>query len=90
MKKENSMTFSQTKQGLKLQAKENGLEWADEVDTEVSNEVEFLLGYRWRWLLCHISKSAPYYVRYRLIGERLYEKVKPQNFVTLAKEKLLH
>ena len=36
------------------------------------------------------DKSYPYTIRFRLIGERNYEKVKPQNFIELAKTKLLH
>ena len=88
--KRKSMTLSQAKKLLQQEAIASWLEWTDEVNADFSNEVEFLLGLKGRWLLCHMGKSYPYTIRFRLIGERNYEKVKPQNFIELAKTKLLH
>lgn len=88
--KRKSMTLSQAKKLLQQEAIASWLEWTDEVNTDFSSEVEFLLGLRGRWLLCHMGKSYPYTIRFRLIGERNYEKVKPQDFIKLAKTKLLH
>ena len=88
--KRKSMTLSQAKKLLQQEAIASWLEWTDEVNADFSSEVEFLLGLRGRWLLCHMGKSYPYTIRFRLIGERNYEKVKPQDFIELAKIKLLH
>lgn len=88
--KRKSMTFPQAKKLLQQEAIASWLEWTDEVNVDFSSEVEFLLGLKGRWLLCHMGKSYPYTIRFRLIGERNYEKVKPQDFIKLAKTKLLH
>lgn len=88
--KRKSMTLSQAKKLLQQEAIASWLEWTDEVNADFSSEVEFLLGLRGRWLLCHMGKSYPYTIRFRLIGERNYEKAKPQDFIKLAKTKLLH
>lgn len=88
--KRKSMTLTQVKKLLQKEAITEGLSWTDEVDTDFSSEVEFLLGLKGRWLLCHMGKSYPYTIRFRLIWERAYERVKPQEFIKLAKTKLLH
>lgn len=88
--KRKSMTLSQAKKLLQQEAIASWLEWTDEVNADFSSEVEFLLGLKGRWLLCHMGKNYPYTIRFRLIGERNYEKVKPQDFIELAKTKLLH
>lgn len=88
--KRKSMTLPQAKKLLQQEAIASWLEWTDEINADFSSEVEFLLGLRGRWLLCHMGKSYPYTIRFRLIGERNYEKVKPQDFIKLAKTKLLH
>lgn len=88
--KRKSMTFNETKQGLYREAIANKMEWTDELDWDFSAEVEFLLWMRGRWLLCHIKKDYPYTIRFRLVWERDYEKVKPAKFIELAKTKLLH
>ena len=88
--KRKSMALPQAKKLLQQEAIASWLERTDEVDADFSSEVEFLLGLRGRWLLCHMGKSYPYTIRFRLIGERNYEKVKPQDFIKLAKTKLLH
>lgn len=85
-----TLSFNETKHTIKQLAKENKLEWTDELDVEFSSEIEFLLGYKGRWLLCHMGKEFPYYIRYRLIGRRQYEKVKPEKFITVALEDLAH
>lgn len=84
------MTLSEAKKLLQKEAITEGLEWTDEINADFSSEVEFLLGLKGRWLLCHMGKSYPYTIRFRLIGERAYERVKPQEFIKLAKQKLLH
>ena len=88
--KRKSMTLSQAIKVLQKEAAGEGLEWTDELDGDFSTEVEFLLGLKGRWLLCHIGKSSPYTIRFRLIGEDKYEKVKPGDFINIAKQKLLH
>ena len=88
--KQKSMTFNETKQGLYREAIANEMEWTDELDGDFSTEVEFLLGLKGRWLLCHMRKDYPYTIRFRLIGEKDYEKSKPEGFIKLAKTKLLH
>ncbi len=88
--KRKSMTLSEAKKLLQKEAIAEGLEWTDEINADFSSEVEFLLGLKGRWLLCHMGKSYPYIIRFRLIGERAYERVKPQEFIKLAKQKLLH
>ncbi len=85
-----SMALPQAKKVLQQEAVAEGLEWTDELDADFSSEVEFLLGLKGRWLLCHMGKSYPYIIRFRLIGEKTYERVKPQEFIRLAKQKLLH
>lgn len=88
--KRKSMTLSEAKKLLQKEAITEGLEWTDEINADFSSEVEFLLGLKGRWLLCHMGKSYPYIIRFRLIGERTYERVKPQEFIRIAKQKLLH
>lgn len=85
-----SMSLFQTKRALQKEAVTLGLEWTDELDGDFSTEVEFLLWKKGRWLLCHMGKAYPYIIRFRLIGERDYKKVKPEKFIVLAKQKLLH
>ena len=65
--KRKSMTFNETKQGLYREAIANQMEWTDELDGDFSTEVEFLLGLKGRWLLCHMGKSYPYTIRFRLV-----------------------
>ena len=84
------LTLTQTISALKKLAKENSLEWTDELNVDFSNEVEFMLGSKGRWLLCHMGKSSPFVIRFRLIGERTYERVKPANFIGVASKILLH
>lgn len=62
-----SLTLSQTLSRLRSLAKQNKLEWKDELDDSFSNEVEFLLGSKGWWLLCHLEKDYPFSIRYRLI-----------------------
>ena len=62
-----SLTLSQTLSKLRSLAKQNKLEWKDELDDSFSNEVEFLLGSKGWWLLCHLEKDYPFSIRYRLI-----------------------
>lgn len=85
-----SMTLPEAIKVLQWEAVSEGLEWTDEVNADFSSEVEFLLGLKGRWLLCHMGKSYPYTIRFRLIGDKNYEKSKPQDFITQAKTKLLH
>lgn len=85
-----SLTFNETFNTLKKLFKEDELVLDDVIDADFSNEIEFLLWKKGRWLLCHMEKSAPYYIKYRLIGERTYERVKPERFIAIAKEKLYH
>ena len=85
-----SMSLAQATKELKQQAIANELEWTEEVNADFSSEIEFLLGLKGRWLLCHMGKSYPYYIRFRLIWERVYDRVKPQDFISTAKQKLLH
>lgn len=88
--KRKAMSLSQAKRVLQEEAVASWLKRADELDGDFSTEVEFLLGLKGRWLLCHMGKSYPYTIRFRLIGEKDYEKSKPEGFITLAKTKLLH
>ena len=88
--KRKSMTLPQAIKVLQWEAVGVGLEWTDELNADFSTEVEFLLGLKGRWLLCHMGKSYPYTIRYRLIWEKDYEKSKPEGFIKLAKTKLLH
>lgn len=85
-----SLTLSQTLSKLRHLAKDNGLEWKDELDADFSNEVEFLLGSRGWWLLCHLEKEYPFSIKYRLVWYRNYEKVKPNRFMDVAIEMLYH
>ena len=88
--KRKAMTLPQAKRVLQEEAVALWLERADELEADFSTEVEFLLGLKGRWLLCHMGKSYPYTIRFRLVWERDYERSKPEGFITLAKEKLLH
>ena len=88
--KRKSMTLSQTIKVLQEEAVGEWMEWTEELNADFSTEVEFLLGLKGRWLLCHMGKTYPYTIRLRLIGDRNYEKTKPQNLIQLAKTKLLH
>lgn len=84
------LSLTQTINQLKSQAKQGQLEWEDELDADFSAEVEFLLSLKgWR-LLCHIAKEYPYTIRFRLIGDKDYKKVRPNRFIEAAKEALLH
>lgn len=85
-----SISLQQCLEHLQWQAIAEWLEREDEINADFSSEVEFLLGLKGRWLLCHIGKSSPYTIRFRLIGEDKYEKVKPGDFINIAKQKLLH
>lgn len=88
--KRKAMTLSQATRVLQEEAVASWLEWTDEVNADFSTEVEFLLGLKGRWLLCHMRKDYPYTIRFRLVGEKDYERSKPEGFIALAKEKLLH
>ena len=83
-------TLSQTISTLKVLAKENNLEWTEELDADFSSEIEFMLGSKGRWLLCHIGKSYPFVVRFRLVGDKNYERVRPKDFIDVATQMLLH
>lgn len=85
-----SLTLTQTLSKLKALAKENKLEWKDELNLDFSNDVEFLLGSRGWWLLCHLEKEYPFQIRFRLVWYRNYEKVKPNRFIPIALERLYH
>ena len=85
-----AMSLPQAKRVLQEEAAAVWLERADELEADFSTEVEFLLGLKGRWLLCHMRKDYPYTIRFRLIWEKDYEKVSPKAFVKLAKQKLLH
>lgn len=84
------LSLHQTMNELKVLAKNNNLEWEDELDIDYSEEVEFILWLRWWRLLCHIEKEYPYTIRFRLIGSKDYKRVKPYKFIEAAKEALLH
>lgn len=88
--KRKSMSLSEVIKVLQWEAVDEWLEWTDEVNADFSTEVEFLLGLKGRWLLCHMGKAYPYTIRFRLIGDKNYEKARPNNFIKLAKTKLLH
>ena len=84
------LSLTQTINQLKSQAKQGQLDWEDELDADFSSEIEFILCLRGRRLLCHIGKEYPYTIRFRLIGSKDYQKVKPNKFIEAAKEALLH
>lgn len=84
------LTLKQTMFELKKLAKNSELTRTDELNADFLNEVEFMLGSKGRWLLCHIRKDFPYRVRFRLIGDRNYERVKPKDFIEAANKVLLH
>ena len=88
--KRKSMSFSEAKKAIKKEADTAWLKWTEEIDDEYTSEVEFLLGLKGRWLLCHMGKTIPYTIRFRLIWERDYTRCQPWNFIELAKTKLLH
>lgn len=88
--KRKTLSLSQAKKVLQKEAVALWLERADEIDWDFSTEVEFLLGLKGRWLLCHMGKSYPYTIRFRLIWEKDYERSKPESFIEIAKQKLLH
>lgn len=84
------LTLKQTISELKKLAAEADIVWGDELDVDYLDEVEFMLESKGRWLLCHIKKDYPYTIRFRLIGDKNYERVKPQNLIEVAKKSLLH
>ena len=86
----NSISLQQVLEHLQRQAIAEWLEWTDEINDDFSSEIEFLLGLKGRWLLCHIGKTTPYTIRFRLIGEKEYTRAKPKDFIDIAKQKLLH
>ena len=88
--KRKEMTLPQAIKVLQEEAAGEGMEWTEELNGDFSTEVEFLLGLKGRWLLCHMGKSYPYTIRFRLIWEKDYERSKPGSFIKLAKTKLLH
>lgn len=88
--KQRKPTLKQTISELKKLTAEADMVWKDELDVDYLDEVEFMLESKGRWLLCHIKKDYPYTIRFRLIGDRSYERVKPQNFIEAAKKSLLH
>ena len=65
--KRKEMTLSQAIKVLQEEAVGEGMEWIDELNGDFSTEVEFLLSLKGRWLLCHMGKSYPYTIRFRLI-----------------------
>ena len=85
-----AMTLPQALKALRKEATAMWWVWKDELSEDFLPEVEFLLGLKGRWLLCHMGKDYPYIIRFRLIGERDYTKSKPREFIELAKTKLLH
>lgn len=88
--KQRKPTLKQTISELKKLTAEADMVRKDELDVDYLDEVEFMLESKGRWLLCHIKKDYPYIIRFRLIGDRNYERVKPQNFIEAAKKSLLH
>ena len=84
------LSLKQTMSELKKLCKEENIVRTDELDADFLNEIEFLLESKGRWLLCHMRKDYPYTIRFRLIGESSYKKVKPKDFVLAASKILLH
>lgn len=85
-----NLTLKETLTTIKKQAASAWLEWTDEVNADFSSEIEFLLGLKGRWLLCHMGKDYPYTIRFRLIWEKDYTRVRPRDFIEKAKQLLLH
>lgn len=90
LKEWKTMTVSQAIKVLQKESTALWFKWKDELSEDFLSEVEFLLGLKGRWLLCHMGKEYPYTIRFRLIWERDYTKCKPREFMDLAKQKLLH
>lgn len=88
--KRKAMTLSETKKVIHDDAIAAWLKWSDELEWDFLPEIEFFLSLKGRWLLCHMGKEYPYTIRFRLMWERDYQKSKPEEFITLAKQKLLH
>ena len=88
--KRKAMPFYEARRVIKREAEEAWLKWTEEIDDQFTSEIEFLLGLKGRWLLCHMGKNIPYTLRFRLIWEKDYTRCQPWNFVKLAKQKLLH
>lgn len=86
----NNLTFNETFHTLKKLFKEEDLLLDEVLDVDFSNEIEFLLWSRGWWLLCHMGKDFPFYIKYRLIGDKTYEKIKPEKFIAVAKKVLYH
>ena len=89
-KEAKNLSLEETVAVIRKEAIAGWLEWTDEVNADFSSEIEFLLGLKGRWLLCHMGKTYPYTIRFRLIGEKDYERIKPKNFIERAKQLLLH
>lgn len=85
-----TLSLLETKKILQREAKKLWLIWEEEVNEDFLKEIQFLLWFKWWRLFCHLDKEYPYIIKFRLIGERDYIKVKPKDFIELAQQKLLH
>lgn len=84
------LTLKQTMFELKKLSKLANMTRTDELDADFLDEVEFLLGLKGRWLLCHMKKDYPFTIRFRLIWESSYKRVKPKDFIEAVSKILLH
>lgn len=84
------MSLSEVRDIIYNEATSAWFTWSDELDWDFLSEIEFFLSLKGRWLLCHMGKKYPYTIRFRLMWEKDYQKSTPENFIELAKQKLLH
>lgn len=73
------LNIDQTMRKLKVAFKDKDIKWSDEF--EHSDYYDFMLSYKWAYVLCKVDKVYPYNARFRLIWSPRYISVKINKLV---------
>lgn len=78
------LNLEQTLRKLKVAFKDKGISWSDEFAHY--DYVDFMLSYKWRYVLCKVDMVYPYNARFRLVGTAKYTSVKINHLVDAVSE----
>lgn len=82
------LNMKQTIKKLKAELKELWIKWGEE-DNAIDG-IEFILNYKWWYVLWKMNIMYPYNISYRMIWDRKYKLMKPKSFVNEMKTVLIH
>lgn len=82
------LNMRQTIKKLKAELKNIWIKWWEE-DNAIDG-IEFILNYKWRYVMWKMWITYPYPINYRMIGQSKYKKINPKGFVNEMKTVLIH